>query len=55
MGGGGSAGGYVRKLINSPSATYSYAVGTGGAAGTSSLGAGSSAGADGIIIIQEFY
>ena len=55
MGGGGSAGGYVRKLINSPSATYSYAVGAGGAAGTSTIGAGSTAGAAGIIIITEFY
>jgi hypothetical protein len=53
-GGGGSAGGYVRKLINSPSATYSYAVGAGGAAGSATFNT-SSAGASGIIIITEFY
>ena len=55
MGGGGSAGGYVRKLINSPASTYSYAVGAGGAAGSSSGYNISSAGAAGIIIVTEFY
>jgi hypothetical protein len=39
-GGGGGSGGYVQKLINSPSATYSYAVGAtaaGGAAGATGV------------------
>jgi hypothetical protein len=55
-GAGGSAGGYVRELIVSPSATYSYAVGaggTGGTAGTSGYAGG--AGGSGIIIVTESY
>ena len=54
---GGTSGGYVRKLIASPSATYSYAVGAGGA-GTAGGGGGDGAGgagAAGIIIVTEFY
>lgn len=39
---GGSAGGYCRKLITSPAATYAYAVGAGGNGGV-----GGNAGADG--------
>ena len=56
-GSGGGAGGTCLKLINTPSATYSYAVeavvlqlqagGTGGAAGGN--------GAAGIIIVKEHY
>lgn len=50
---GGGSGGYVEKLIASPSTTYSYAVGAGGAgAGGSPTGG---AGAAGIIIVTEFY
>lgn len=53
---GGGAGGYVEKLINSPSATYSYAV---GAKGTGSAASGTSAaggdGGSGIIIVTEYY
>jgi hypothetical protein len=43
-------------LINSPSATYSYAVGAGGSAGAAGTG-GSTAGAGGAggIIITEYY
>jgi hypothetical protein len=55
-GGGGGAGGCVRAIINSPSATYTYAVGPGGSGG--SIGGGSQAGgngAAGIIIITEHY
>jgi hypothetical protein len=54
---GGGAGGYVRKLINSPSATYSYAVGAGGAGGTAGVtdSQAGGAGGSGIIIVQEFY
>jgi hypothetical protein len=46
----GGAGGYVEKLITSPAATYSYAVGAGGAAAT-----GGQAGGSGVIIIDEHY
>jgi len=46
----GGAGGYVEKLIVSPSATYSYAVGAKGGGGT-----GGQAGADGLIIVDEYY
>ena len=53
-GGGGGAGGYTEKLIASPSATYSYAIGAlgaGGAAGTYAGGSGSG----GVIIVTEYY
>ena len=53
---GGGAGGYAEKLINSPSATYSYAVGAGGAgtaAGASASAGGT--GGSGLIIVMEFY
>ncbi len=55
-GGGGGAGGSVQKLITSPAATYSYAVGSAGsgqAAGTSGQAGGN--GATGIIIVEEHY
>ena len=55
-GAGGSSGGAVIAFINTPAATYSYAVGangTGGAAGTSAYAGGN--GAAGIIIIREIY
>jgi hypothetical protein len=55
-GGGGGAGGFVRAIINSPAATYSYEVGSGGsggAAGTS--GAGGGAGGSGFIQVREYY
>ena len=51
--GGGGAGGYCEKLINSPSATYSYAVGGAGAAGSGGTAGG--AGGSGVIIITEYY
>lgn len=41
---GGQAGGYTQKLITSPSATYSYAVGAGGAGGTAGANNGTSGG-----------
>jgi hypothetical protein len=53
---GGSSGGTVRKIITSPAASYSYAVGaggSGGAAGTSGTAGGN--GAAGIIIVTEHY
>lgn len=54
-GGGGGAGGFLDAIITSPSATYSYAVGTGGAGGTDSGGGTGGAGGSGIIIVNEFY
>jgi len=46
----------VRALIGNPSATYSYAVGAGGAAGSNASPFNtSSAGAAGIIIVTEYY
>ena len=54
--GGGGAGGYVEKIIASPSATYSYAVGAGGTAGTAgSGGSAGGAGGSGIIIVEAYY
>jgi hypothetical protein len=55
FGGGAGAGGYVEKLISSPSATYSYAVGAGGAAGSNSVTGTPSAGGGGLIIVTESY
>lgn len=56
VGAGGGSGGYVEATIGSPSATYSYSVGTGGTAGS---GSGSisfgGAGANGLIIVEEYY
>ena len=55
-GGGGGAGGYLKKTITSPSATYSYAVGTGGTAGTAGTsGAAGGAGGSGMVIITACY
>lgn len=53
---GGMGGGYLEKLITSPSATYAYSVGAGGAGATvGSGGSAGGAGGSGIIIIEEFY
>jgi len=53
---GGGAGGYARKLIANPAATYSYAVGAAGSAGAAGTGGQpGGAGAAGIIIVTEFY
>jgi hypothetical protein len=52
-GGGGGAGGYVEKLISSPAATYSYAIGAAGAAGAG--GTVGAAGTSGVIIVTESY
>jgi hypothetical protein len=55
-GSGGASAGYVRKMINSPAATYSYAVGAGGTAGTAgSSGFAGGAGGSGVIFVTEFY
>lgn len=55
-GGGGGAGGFVRAIINSPAATYSYAVGAGGTAGTAGTGGvAGGAGGSGFITVIEHY
>lgn len=54
--GGGGSGEYVELLITSPSATYTYTVGTGGTGGTAGAsGFAGGAGGSGIIIVDEFY
>jgi len=55
-GSGGGAGAYIEALISNPSATYSYAVasgGVGGTAGTSGFAGG--AGGNGYLEITEYY
>lgn len=53
---GGSAGGYLRKLISSLLSTYAWAVGAAGSAGTAGTsGAAGGAGAPGVIIITEYF
>lgn len=55
-GSGAGAGGYIEAIISSPSATYSYAVGSGGAGGTAGTsGFAGGAGGNGFIEITEFY
>lgn len=55
-GSGGGAGGYVKAVITSPSATYSYTVGTGGTAGGAGTnGFAGGAGGSGVIIVWEYY
>lgn len=54
-GGGGGSGGFVRKTITSPSATYSYGVGTGGAGSVSGSAFNGGGGSNGIIIVREHY
>ena len=55
-GAGGGAGGYVDAIINSPSSTYSYAVGAAGTAGTAGTsGAGGGTGGSGYIEVTEYY
>lgn len=55
-GGSGGAGAFIYAQINSPSATYSYAVGAAGTAGTAGVGAGAGgAGGSGVVIVEEYY
>jgi hypothetical protein len=55
-GSGGGSGGYVEAIISSPSATYAYAVGTGGAGGTAGTNGGAGgAGGTGAIYVEEYY
>lgn len=56
VGAGGGAGGYIEAIINSPSATYAYSVGTGGTAGTAGTsGFAGGTGGSGVIIVEEYY
>lgn len=50
---GGPSGGYVDAVITSPSASYQFVIGTGGA-GTASAPAGGN-GASGMILVEEHY
>jgi len=55
-GSGGGAGAYIEALISNPSATYSYAVGSGGAGGTAGTsGFAGGTGGSGYIEITEYY
>lgn len=55
-GGGGAAGGYCKKIVGSPNATYAYTVGAGGSAGTAGTnGQNGGGGAAGIIQVIEHY
>jgi hypothetical protein len=53
-GAGGGAGGYIIGAINSLAASYSYAIGAGGIAGTGNVNQGG-AGASGLIRIKVIY
>lgn len=53
---GGGAGGYVEAIIPSPSTSYAYSIGTGGASGgAGTTGFAGGAGAAGIVIVEEYY
>lgn len=54
---GGGSGGYCEAIITSPSSTYAYAVGSGGAQNSGANGTGTNGGngGSGIIIVEEFY
>lgn len=55
-GGDGAAGGYLEKIITSPSSTYSYAVGTAGTAGTAGTNGGAGAlGGSGAIVVEAHF
>ena len=53
---GGGAGAYLEKIISSPAATYTYAVGAGGSGGAHSCSDyDGGAGGSGLIIVTEHY
>lgn len=52
---GGGAGGYLEAIVPTPNATYNYSVGVGGTAGAVVNGIGGGNGADGIIVVWEYY
>lgn len=51
--GGGASGSYIEQTIASPSATYTYSIGSGGPGGSSGEAGGN--GGSGIIIVDEYY
>lgn len=53
-GAGGGGGGYIKCLINSPSSTYSYAVGSGGSGGSGDYSTGGTGAAGQIIVLAYF-
>lgn len=53
-GGGGGGGEYAEMTINSPSASYTYTVGSGGSGGSAGGFAGGTGGG-GVIIVEEYY
>lgn len=55
FGGGGGEGEYLELIINSPAATYTYTVGSGGSGGTGGAGYNGGAGGSGVIIVDEYY
>jgi hypothetical protein len=55
-GGGGGGGGFGEAIIPSPSSTYPYAIGIGGAAGTAGTDGNSGGiGGSGVLVIEEDY
>lgn len=53
---GGGAGGYVKLLVKSPAASYSFFVGAGGNVGSDGAGGtGGGKGGDGVLIITEYF
>lgn len=55
-GGGGAAGGYFKKLITLPAATYAYAIGSAGSAGGAGTGGSAgSAGAAGKVVVTAYF
>jgi hypothetical protein len=53
--GGGGAGGYIKALIQSPAASYSYSVGIAGVGSTAGANSDGSNGGSGVIIVTEYY
>lgn len=53
-GAGGGAGGCVKHIINSPAASYTYAVGAGGAGGAAGVNAGGNGGSGEIDVIEHY-
>lgn len=55
-GAAGGGGGYINAIITSPSATYSYAVGSGGSAGPAGgSGTAGGAGGSGVIMVTAYF
>lgn len=55
-GAGGGAGAYIKVLVTSPAASYSYGVGAGGTGGTAGTnGSAGGSGGSGVIVVTEYY